>query len=320
MFLKYYQYRATGRGFVVRHIKFAENYRIYSRSHFVKGMEVALLLVIFLAYGFNNGGAVGYILLSISSWIMALSWLFAPYLFNPSGFEWQKIVEDFRDWTNWLFYRGGIGVKGEESWEAWWEEELQHIYSIRGRILETILSLRFFIFQFGVVYHMNASGGSTALLVYWISWAVLGGLFILLLVFGLNPKAMVHFQLFLRLVKSVALLMVLAALVLAILFTKLSVRDVFASILAFVPTGWGIISIAMAWKPVVKKLGLWKTVRALARLYDAGMGMVIFIPIAICSWFPFISTFQTRLLFNQAFSRGLEISLILAGNNPNAGI
>lgn len=30
------QYRATGRGFVVRHIKFAENYRLYSRSHFVK--------------------------------------------------------------------------------------------------------------------------------------------------------------------------------------------------------------------------------------------------------------------------------------------
>ncbi|CAD6209279.1 unnamed protein product [Miscanthus lutarioriparius] len=314
------KYRATGRGFVVRHIKFAENYRIYARSHFVKGMEVALLLVIFLAYGFNNGGAVGYILLSISSWFMALSWLFAPYLFNPSGFEWQKIVEDFRDWTNWLFYRGGIGVKGEESWEAWWEEELQHIYSIRGRILETILSLRFFVFQYGVVYHMNASGESTALSVYWISWAVLGGLFILLLVFGLNPKAMVHFQLFLRLVKSIVLLMVLAGLVLAILFTELSIGDVFASILAFVPTGWGIISIAMAWKPIVKKLGLWKTVRALARLYDAGTGMIIFIPIAICSWFPFISTFQTRLLFNQAFSRGLEISLILAGNNPNAGM
>ena len=33
-------------------------------------------------------------------------------------------MEDFRDWTNWLLYRGGIGVKGEESWEAWWDEEL----------------------------------------------------------------------------------------------------------------------------------------------------------------------------------------------------
>lgn len=30
------QYRATGRGFVVRHIKFADNYRLYSRSHFIK--------------------------------------------------------------------------------------------------------------------------------------------------------------------------------------------------------------------------------------------------------------------------------------------
>uniref|UniRef100_A0A0D9VNS4 1,3-beta-glucan synthase n=1 Tax=Leersia perrieri TaxID=77586 RepID=A0A0D9VNS4_9ORYZ len=314
------KYKATGRGFVVRHIKFAENYRLYSRSHFVKGLEVALLLVIFLAYGFNNGGAVGYILLSISSWFMAISWLFAPYIFNPSGFEWQKVVEDFRDWTNWLFYRGGIGVKGEESWEAWWDEELAHIHNIGGRILETVLSLRFFIFQYGVVYHMDASESSRALLIYWISWAVLGGLFVLLLVFGLNPKAMVHFQLFLRLIKSIALLMVLAGLVVAVVFTSLSVADVFASILAFVPTGWGVISIAVAWKPIVKKLGLWKTVRSLARLYDAGTGMIIFVPIAICSWFPFISTFQTRLLYNQAFSRGLEISLILAGNNPNAGV
>ncbi|XP_073267920.1 callose synthase 9 isoform X2 [Populus alba] len=118
------RYQATGRGFVVRHIRFSENYRLYSRSHFVKGLEVVLLLVVYLAYGYNEGGALSYILLTVSSWFMALSWLFAPYLFNPSGFEWQKTVEDFRDWTNWLFYRGGIGVKGQESWEAWWDEEL----------------------------------------------------------------------------------------------------------------------------------------------------------------------------------------------------
>ncbi|KAL0286904.1 UNVERIFIED_CONTAM: Callose synthase 9 [Sesamum calycinum] len=160
------KYHATGRGFVVRHIKFTENYRLYSRSHFVKGT-----------------------------------------------------VEDFRDWTNWLFYRGGIGVKGEESWEAWWDEELVYGYS-------------------------------------WIAFAVI--------------------------------------------------------ILLF--------KIACAWKPLVKKIGLWKSMRSIARLYDAAMGILIFIPIALLSWFPFVSTFQTRLMFNQAFSRGLEISLILAGNNPNTGM
>ena len=38
-----------------------------------------------------------------------------------------------------------------------------HIHTFRGRILETILSLRFFIFQYGVVYHMKASQENTAL-------------------------------------------------------------------------------------------------------------------------------------------------------------
>ncbi|PON48802.1 Glycosyl transferase [Parasponia andersonii] len=314
------KYHATGRGFVVRHIKFAENYRLYSRSHFVKGLEVVLLLVVYLAYGYNDGGAVSYILLSISSWFMALSWLFAPYLFNPSGFEWQKIVEDFRDWTNWLLYRGGIGVKGEESWEAWWDEELSHIRTFGGRIAETILSLRFFIFQFGVVYKLDVQGNNTSLTVYGFSWIVLAVLIILFKVFTFSQKISVNFQLVLRFIQGISFLMALAGLTVAIVLTNLSVSDIFACILAFVPTGWGILSIASAWKPLMKKLGLWKSVRSIARLYDAGMGMFVFVPIAFFSWFPFVSTFQTRLMFNQAFSRGLEISLILAGNNPNTGI
>ncbi|KAG5005559.1 hypothetical protein JHK86_029698 [Glycine max] len=314
------RYQATGRGFVVRHIKFSENYRLYSRSHFVKGLEVALLLIVYLAYGSNEGGALSYILLSISSWFMALSWLFAPYLFNPSGFEWQKVVEDFRDWTNWLLYRGGIGVKGEESWEAWWEEELAHIRSLGSRIAETILSLRFFIFQYGIVYKLNVKGTSTSLTVYGLSWVVLAVLIILFKVFTFSQKISVNFQLLLRFIQGVSLLVALAGLVVAVILTKLSLPDIFASMLAFIPTGWGILSIAAAWKPVMKRLGLWKSVRSIARLYDAGMGMLIFVPIAFFSWFPFVSTFQTRLMFNQAFSRGLEISLILAGNNPNTGI
>ncbi|KAJ0019991.1 hypothetical protein Pint_31316 [Pistacia integerrima] len=314
------RYQATGRGFVVRHIKFSENYRLYSRSHFVKGIEVALLLVLYLAYGFSEGGALSYILVSISSWFMALSWLYAPYLFNPSGFEWQKVVEDFRDWTNWLLYRGGIGVKGEESWEAWWEEELAHIRTLRGRILETVLSLRFFIFQYGIVYKLDVQGQNTSLAVYGLSWVVLAMLILLFKVFTFSQKTSVNFQLLLRFIQGVSLLLALAGLAIAIAFTSLSVTDVLASILAFIPTGWGILCIAAAWKPLIKRLGLWKSVRSIARLYDAGMGMVIFIPVAFVSWFPFVSTFQTRLMFNQAFSRGLEISLILAGNNQNTGI
>ncbi|KAL0675816.1 hypothetical protein Bca4012_003797 [Brassica carinata] len=297
------RYQATGRGFVVKHITFSENYRLYSRSHFVKGLEVILLLVVYLAYGNDKAGAVSYILLTVSSWFLAGSWLFAPFLFNPAGFEWQKVVVDFTEWTNWLFYRGGIGVKGSESWEAWWEEELSHIRTLSGRIMETILSLRFFVFQYGIVYKLKLQGSDTSFSV-----------------FTFSRKISVNFQLVLRLAQGIAFLVALAVVTVGVVLTDLSVTDIFASVLALIPTGWGILSIACAWKPIIKRIGMWKSIRSLARLYDAGMGMLIFLPVAFCSWFPFLSTFQTRMMFNQAFSRGLEISLILAGNHPNSDL
>jgi hypothetical protein len=52
--------------------------------------EVALLLIVYIAYGYTDGGAVSFVLLTVSSWFLVFSWLFAPYIFNPSGFEWQK--------------------------------------------------------------------------------------------------------------------------------------------------------------------------------------------------------------------------------------
>ncbi|KAL0708435.1 hypothetical protein Bca4012_074861 [Brassica carinata] len=255
-------------------------------------MEVILLLVVYLAYGNDEAGAVSYILLTVSSWFLVVSWLFAPYLFNPAGFEWQKVVEDFKEWTNWLFYRGGIGVKGGYKG-----------YNLSDLGFDDVLNV-----------------WSMTWLVYGWSWAAFAMLIVLFKVFTFSQKMSVNFQLVLRFIQGVSLLMALAGIVVAIVLTSLSVTDIFASILAFIPTGWGILSIACAWKPVIKRLGMWKSVRSLARLFDAGMGMLIFLPVALCSWFPFVSTFQTRMMFNQAFSRGLEISLILAGNNPNSGL
>ncbi|PRQ20943.1 putative 1,3-beta-glucan synthase [Rosa chinensis] len=45
------KYRATGRGFVVQHERFGENYRMYSRSHFTKDLELMILLIIYSIYG-----------------------------------------------------------------------------------------------------------------------------------------------------------------------------------------------------------------------------------------------------------------------------
>lgn len=161
------EYRGTGRGFVVFHAKFADNYRFYSRSHFVKGIELMILLLVYHILGHSYKSAVGYILITASIWFMVGTWLFAPFLFNPSGFEWQKIVDDWTDWNKWIHNRGGIGVPVEKSWESWWEKEQEHLrYSGKlGIIIEMILAVRFFIYQYGLVYHLTITQKSTNFLV-----------------------------------------------------------------------------------------------------------------------------------------------------------
>lgn len=167
------------------------------------------------------------------------------------------------------------------------------------------------------MYKLHATGKSTNLSVYGLSWLILVAIILIFKVFTFSKKISVNFQLMVRFIQGATFIAVVTGLAVTVAVTSLTVTDLFASILAFVPTGWLIICLAITWKSVVKSLGLWKSVSAIARLYDAGMGILLFIPIVVLSWFPFVSTFQTRLLFNQAFSRGLEISLILAGNKPN---
>ncbi|KAJ0021164.1 hypothetical protein Pint_31300 [Pistacia integerrima] len=148
---------STGRGFVVFHTKFADNYRLYSRSYFVKGIEMMIMLIVYQIFGQSCRGTVAYILITISMWFMVGTWLFVPFLFNPSGFEWQKIVDDWTDWNKWIRNQGGIGVPPEKSWESWWEEEQEHLRhsGVVGIIAEILLSLRVFIYQYGLVYHLN---------------------------------------------------------------------------------------------------------------------------------------------------------------------
>ncbi|KAL9386241.1 hypothetical protein Peur_019365 [Populus x canadensis] len=313
------KYRSTGRGFVVFHAKFADNYRLYSRSHFVKGIEMMILLVVYQIFGQPYRSAVAYVLITISMWFMVGTWLFAPFLFNPSGFEWQKIVDDWSDWNKWISNRGGIGVPPEKSWESWWEEEQEHLHHSgkRGILAEILLSLRFFIYQYGLVYHLTITKKmkDRSFLIYGISWLVIFLiLFVMKTVSVGRRKFSANFQLVFRLIKGMIFLTFVSILVTLIALPHMTVQDVIVCILAFMPTGWGMLLIAQACKPVVQRAGFWGSVRTLARGYEIVMGLLLFTPVAFLAWFPFVSEFQTRMLFNQAFSRGLQISRILGGH------
>ncbi|XP_016551204.2 callose synthase 5 [Capsicum annuum] len=314
------KYRATGRGFVVKHEKFGENYRMYSRSHFTKALEIMVLLIAYQIFGVAVNGSMAFLLLSGSMWFLVVSWLFAPFLFNPSGFEWQKIVDDWEDWAKWISNHGGIGVPATKSWESWWKEEQEHLQNsgLIGRFCEFLLSLRFLFLQYGIVYQLNVSRADKSIIVYGLSWLVIVFVMVVLKIVSLGRKRFsADFQLMFRLLKLFLFIGFVVTLVILFRFLNLTVGDIFASLLAFLPTGWALLSIAQAFRPAVKGLGMWGSVKALARGYDYLMGLVIFAPIAVLAWFPFVSEFQTRLLFNQAFSRGLQIQRILAGGKKH---
>ncbi|KAI3924716.1 hypothetical protein MKW92_041149 [Papaver armeniacum] len=294
------KYRATGRGFVVRHEKFAENYRLYLRSHFVKGLELVLLLVVYGIYGSatSESHSHSYMFYTASIWFLVVFWLFGPFLFNPSGFEWQKIVEDWVDWSKWINTPGGIVVPAFKSWESWWDEEQDHLY---------------FTGFSGIVYHLHVCNGNKSIIVFALSWLVI----VVVIVSVGRRKFSTDFQLMFRLLKALMFVGFIVMASILFRFLNLTVGDIFASLLAFLPTGWALLQISQACKPVMKALGLWSSTRSLARGYEYEMGLVIFAPTAVLAWFPFVSEFQTRLLFNHAFSRGLQISRILAGGKKH---
>ncbi|KAG1358945.1 Callose synthase 4 [Cocos nucifera] len=238
------KYRATGRGFVVRHEKFTENYRMYSRSHFVKGLELMILLIVYRSYGKVANGTITYMLVTSSMWFLVVSWLFAPFILNPSGFEWQKIVEDWDDWTKWIGSRGGVGVPANKSWESWWVEEQEHLQytGFLGRFWEIIFSMRFFLFQYGIVYHLHVTNGNKSILVYALSWSVIGAVMIILKMESVGRKKFgADFQLLFRLLKLFLFAGFTGALIILFAVLNLTVGDISTSILAFMPTGWAVL-------------------------------------------------------------------------------
>ncbi|MBA0845172.1 hypothetical protein Goarm_022180, partial [Gossypium armourianum] len=169
------KYIPTGRKVVVFHASFTENYRLYSRSHFVKGFELLLLLVVYDLFRRSYQSSMAYVLITYSVWFMTMTWLFAPFLFNPSGFDWDKIVDDWKGWNKWIKEKGGIGIQQNKSWQSWWNDEQAHLRrsGYGARLFEILLSIRFFLYQYGLVYHLDISQQSKNFLVYVLSWVVI---------------------------------------------------------------------------------------------------------------------------------------------------
>lgn len=243
-------------------------------------------------------------------WFMALTWLFAPFIFNPAGFAWDRIVDDWADWIKWMSNQGGIGVQPEKSWDSWWNAESSHLRhsSLSSRIIEVLLSLRFFLYQYELVYHISMLNQNKTFLVYLLSWTIIIGIVGLVkLVIMASFRLSSDHQLIFRLIKLLMFLLVLTVLMLLSWFHQLSFMDLIFSCLAFIPTGWGLLLIVQVLRPKVEDYMIWEPMQIIARAYDYVMGTLILVTLAVLAWIPIIPATQTRVLFHKAVSQQPQI-------------
>ncbi|MCO5604236.1 hypothetical protein L7F22_058399 [Adiantum nelumboides] len=310
------KYEPSGRSFVVRREAFVTIYRHHSRSHFIKGVELIILLIIYAKYSEIGRNSKVYTLMTMSYWFLALTLLLAPFLFNPSGFDWLQAVYDYEQFQEWLWRRKGVSTRAEESWEVWWNEQQDHLddTGFWGRIAEIVVSVRFFLIQYGMVYRLRIAAHNKSILVYLVSWTcVVVAIMVYIIVARAKEKYGALKHIYFRTIQCFVILFVVIVIVLLIELTEFQFADLFVSMLGFLPTGWGLLCMAAAIKIILEKTPVWQVVVEVARLYELAIGLIVLAPVAILSWLPGFQSMQTRMLFNQAFSRGLQISKLLSG-------
>jgi len=144
----------------------------------------------------------------------------------------------------------------------------------------------------------------------WIYVVVAFGFF-LMVAYARNKYAAKE-HIYYRMVQFLIIVLGIFVIIALLQFTSFKFTDVFTSLLAFIPTGWGILLIAQVLRPFLPAI-LWEAVVSVARLYDILFGVIVMVPVAFLSWMPGFQSMQTRILFNEAFSRGLRIFQLFTG-------
>ncbi|PSS12067.1 Callose synthase [Actinidia chinensis var. chinensis] len=233
------------------HKSFAVIYRLYARSHFVKAIELGVILTVYASHSPLAMNTFVYIAMTISCWFLVVSWMMSPFVFNPSGFDWLETVYDFDDFMNWIWYIG-ILVKADQSWETWWYEEQNHLRTtgVWGKLLEIILDLRFFFLQYGIVYRLKIEDGNKSIGVYLLSWLymVAAVTIYVVMTYARDKYAAKEHKNYL-LVQVLVTVATVVVIVLLLQFTDLVFLDLITSMLAFISTGWGLILIAQVLRP-----------------------------------------------------------------------
>lgn len=286
------QYRATGRGFVTHHSCFDDLYRFFANSHFYLGFELMTALIVTAAMTSSKQ----YFGMTWSLWLACLSFLFAPFWFNPLSFHWGKVVQDYKMWITWMT---GTGGSSSNSWEVWWREENSYVtrFTLTQKLQMMVRPLIYVVIGYGIggpkLLGLDHNEIKVVMKLFGQGLALIGAYFI-------TQCYGTTFSPWLR--RSATILITSFAVVYGVFLLLAHTKYISVAI------GLYYIGAALS---IVGLLAGYRFAKYTWHMHDFIIGHLLFVILFLLAALQFPSTIQTWLLFHNALSEGVVIDDIL---------
>lgn len=296
------KYQETGRGFVIERATLKDIWMFFYFTHFSIGMEMFVLLAVYSKYAGLDASVF-----FLDTWpilLMAVSINSVPFIFNPLGFYYPRLRQDFRNWNAWMASRE-LGLP-KKSWVSWWRGEMEQRCNLvwHHKVILVLRLLRFPLLAAGIVSCVATSIQSADVDCAMYLMAA-SGLFVTMKAFLgdlqiVSPSAKAWL--------SLILVTGVATLICWLVFTsKISLGSLTVSCFALCLFIYGMLEIVFA------LLGRW-AVRSdmlsdVIREYHRCAGLCTFAPLLVLSAVTTsVHHLQTRILFNPTF-----VSIVKSG-------
>jgi len=327
-------YVATGRGYAIDTSSMVTMYSNYAASHIYFGFEIGSMLLLYEQWKTGTKG----LLSTWGMWTVAFSLTLAPWLFNPHSLQINSLIPSWVEWTNWLYGRGNLKV-GNSSWVKWAHERLRHKRNAPWRKKMQLLArnglsklLLFVACVDGLALGEPRSTAWRALLtlvasaIFVVASVVLAaaiGVFEFLMKEANRTKALPAYTLGLCALGYVGVACILMRLergswhapsalagqrnVWYLMLAASAMQAWLVQIVGALPDrlrGRNRFRCVRRWRVFKRKwllvyAGFWQ------RMVDQAIALVIFAALFVLSILP-VSSLQTRILFNQAFSEVIQ--------------
>lgn len=294
------KYRPTGRGFITKHEAFAEIYRFHAASHFSKALE--LYICISLYHQFTSAPHV-YWSSMWPLWMLAISWSFAPFWFNPMAFEWDKSVDDGIDFLRWLHRKEG---NSGQSWRAWFEEENAYQKNLdwNSRLALCIFKQRYVLIGLGLLNNAQSS-------VFSVVCCTIAVITSIALPFIFRCHRHSRSQCVGRSINAMLCFFLIILPIAAIAWAHVQISSLEASLQTILGV---LFCLASCVSCLMVNGARWPVVVQLCKIYHYFLGLSLLIPVMLLALLYFPAYIQTRLTFHNAFSKGLVVDDLLRGS------